>query len=97
MCIGMKQLSQHANVAVKLSGMAMIDRQWNADNIRPFVTYSTETFGPERCMFASNFPVDKINADYAPLLDAVKKNIAHLPAQAQSCILADTAERVYKL
>lgn len=93
----MRQLSQYANVTVKLSGMAMIDRQWTADNIRPFLLHTIETVGPERCMFASNFPVDKVNADYSVLLEAVKKNIAHLPTTDQQCILATTAERVYRL
>ena len=94
---GMKQLSQHANVTVKLSGMAMIDRQWNADSIRPFLLHSIENFGPDRCMFGSNFPVDKVNADYSSLLEAVRKNIAHLSTHDQWCILATTAERIYRL
>ena len=48
-------------------------------------------------MFASNYPVDKINSTYQGCLDALKANIARFSDAEQTNILAKTAERVYRI
>jgi predicted TIM-barrel fold metal-dependent hydrolase len=48
------------NVAVKISGLGAFDWRWTVDSLRPFVLETIDTFGIDRCMFASNFPVDKL-------------------------------------
>jgi predicted TIM-barrel fold metal-dependent hydrolase len=56
----MKKLAKCENVVAKISGLGMFDPEWTIDSTRIFVEKTIQIFGIERCMFASNFPVDKI-------------------------------------
>jgi len=56
----MKRLAEYPNVSVKISGLVMFDHHWTKQSLAPFVVKTIEFFGVERCMFASNFPVDKV-------------------------------------
>lgn len=60
----MKRLSEWPQLQVKLSGFSMFDRNWTEESIRPFALDTIEYFGIERCMFASNFPVDRLGCSY---------------------------------
>ena len=62
---GMRALAACPNVAVKISGLGMVDHHWTVESIRPFVLETIDLFGTARCLFASNFPVDKLFSDYA--------------------------------
>ena len=52
------------NTAIKISGLGMFDQSWTTDSIRPIVLDCIETFGIDRCFFATNFPVDKLFSSY---------------------------------
>ena len=54
-----KILSSYENVAIKLSGFGEFNSNWTKDSIEPLILYSIDYFGVNRCMFGSNFPVDK--------------------------------------
>jgi L-fuconolactonase len=56
-----------------------------------------DLFGPKRCMFESNFPVDKRSVSYAVLWNAFKKITAHMNTSDRSALFHDTAVRVYRL
>lgn len=56
-----------------------------------------ELFGPERCMFESNFPVDKQSCSYAVLWNALKKVAADFSAEDKACLFHDTAVKAYRL
>ena len=64
---GMAGLAAHPNVAVKISGLGQVDHHWTLESIRPIVTETIELFGVERCLFASNFPIDSLYSDYGTL------------------------------
>ncbi|EEE35819.1 amidohydrolase 2 [Rhodobacteraceae bacterium KLH11] len=87
-------LSVLPNVSCKLSGLGMFDHNWTPDGIRPIVEVCLEHFGPERVMFGSNFPVDKLYGDYASLLQAYRDLV---PAEAHSAVFSETAARFYDL
>ena len=53
---GMNALAEADNVVCKISGLGMCDWSWTVDSIRPWVMHCIETFGPERCIFATNWP-----------------------------------------
>ena len=78
----------------KLSGLGMFDHEWTTDKIRPFVETCLEQFGPERCMFGSNFPVDSLTSDYATLVDAYS---ALIPRELHEQVFGETARRFYRL
>ncbi len=106
----MSDLAGCPNVNVKLGGMAM---PWNGfgwdEATRPptsdeFVTaqgryyhHAIEAFGPERCMFESNFPVDKLSLSYAVLWNAFKKIAAGYSVDEQESLFRGTAMRVYRI
>jgi len=54
-------------------------------------------FGPSRCLFASNFPVDSLVADYGTILAGFRTAIADRPAAERRALLHDNAVRLYRL
>ncbi len=90
----LRALSDLPQVSCKLSGLGMFDHGWTPDTIRPIVETCLEQFGPERVMFGSNFPVDKLYGDYASLTQAYHDLV---PAEAHSAVFSQTAARFYDL
>jgi predicted TIM-barrel fold metal-dependent hydrolase len=70
------------NVAVKISGLGMLDHRWTVECLRPLVLETIDAFGTERSMFASNFPVDRLYRDYATLWRAFEA-IVHGASEAE--------------
>jgi predicted TIM-barrel fold metal-dependent hydrolase len=106
----MAELATCPNLTVKLGGLGMKigpfdhhaqplppSAQTVADAWRPWVETAIEQFGAARCMFESNFPVDKGGASYAVLWNAFKRIAAGASADDKAALFAGTAQRVYKL
>jgi len=105
-----KALSACPNVYVKLGGLAMIVNAFDfhlaplppssgemANAWRPYVEACIENFGANRCMFESNFPVDKGACSYPVLFNAFKR-LAHGASAAENAdLFAGTASRFYRL
>ena len=98
------------NVVAKLGGLAMPDNGfgWDGANRPPtsdeFVAaqrdwylHTIECFGPERCMFESNFPVDRFSLSYRTVWNAFKKIAAEFDDAEQDAMFRVTAERAYRL
>jgi predicted TIM-barrel fold metal-dependent hydrolase len=64
---------------------------------RPYIEACIEAFGPDRCMFESNFPVDKQSCSYATLWNAFKRIAAPYPAREKAAMFFGTANRIYRL
>jgi predicted TIM-barrel fold metal-dependent hydrolase len=94
---GMAALARCENVSVKLSGLVMIDHVWTVDSLRPYVREAIELFGPGRCMFASNFPVDKLHAGADALYDAYEAIVADLSPAERRALFHDNAARIYRV
>jgi predicted TIM-barrel fold metal-dependent hydrolase len=94
---GMRALGAEPNIAVKISGLGMIDHSWTVESLRPYVLETIDAFGVARCMFASNFPVDRLYASYADTWQAFATIIAAATAEEQAALLRDNADRVYRL
>ncbi|MBM3565192.1 MAG: amidohydrolase, partial [Alphaproteobacteria bacterium] len=62
---GMKDLAACPTVSVKLSGLGTFDRACREDRWRPVIRETVDLFGPHRCMFGSNFPIEKLWTSYA--------------------------------
>ncbi len=103
-------LSQCPNVVAKLGGLAMPingfgwhkheprpGSQLLADATRRYVLHTIERFGPERCMFESNFPVDKVSCSYLVLWNSFKRLAAGFSPTETAALFHDTAVRVYRL
>lgn len=94
---GMKVLASAENVACKISGLGMGDFDWTPASIRPYVETAIEVFGVDRCMFASNFPVDKLFSSYDAIFDGFKEITAEMSDNERRKLFHDNAERFYRL
>ena len=68
-----------------------------AEAMAPLLTYCIEQFGPNRCMFESNFPVDKVSYSYNVMYNAFKRLSKGYSAAERAAMFHDTATRVYRL
>jgi len=94
---GLRLLAEHPNVNAKISGLGMFDHAWTAESIRPYVEDVLDAFGVERCMFGSNFPVDKLYSSYATLVDAMEALTSTLGPGERRALFHDNAVRVYRI
>ena len=104
------ELARCENVVMKLGGMMMRLAAYDygtrptppsstelADYWRPYLETCIEKFGPRRCMFESNFPVEKMGIGWAALWNAFKRVAAGASADEKRAMFSDTARRVYRL
>lgn len=104
------ELASCPNVVAKLGGIVMAingfgfhkaEKPATSDAIveatDPYHLHAIEQFGAERCMFESNFPVDKVSCSYAVLWNAFKKLSSGFSAAEKAALFHDTASRVYRL
>ena len=105
-----KAIAQCDNVVAKIGGLAMPCNGYGwgeratpptSDEVveaqRDYYLYAIECFGPERCMFESNFPVDKLSLSYHVYWNAMKKITADFSETDKQALFSVTASRVYKL
>jgi predicted TIM-barrel fold metal-dependent hydrolase len=86
-----------ANVACKLSGLAMPLGSMHAEALAPWLEYAIEAFGADRCMFASNFPVDSLYGSFDDLYSTFDAVTIGLDRASREALFAGTAERIYRL
>ena len=94
---GMATLAGAPNVACKISGLGMTDHSWTVDSIRPWVLACIETFGVERCMFGSNWPVDSLYSSYRAVVEAYHEITADFSADERDALFRRNAERYYRV
>jgi predicted TIM-barrel fold metal-dependent hydrolase len=94
---GMRQLAACPNVVTKLSGLGTFERACSVALWRPVVEETIQLFGPERCLFGSNFPIEKLWTSYAALIDTMQACLAGYGAAERQAVLHDTAARLYGL
>lgn len=93
----MTAFAAQPNTRVKISGIGQPGRPWTIEANRPVVLATIETFGAERCLFASNFPVDGVCADYDTIFDGFRAIVAPLPEADQRKLFCDNALREYRI
>jgi L-fuconolactonase len=84
------------NVVCKLSGLAMPFGSISVDAFAPWLEPAIEAFGVDRCMFASNFPVDAMYGTFDELYTAFSSVTAGLDSESRGKLFASNAERVYR-
>ncbi|MBP2237099.1 putative TIM-barrel fold metal-dependent hydrolase [Sinorhizobium kostiense] len=93
----MKTLAQAPNVACKISGLGMGDWTWTTESIRPYVEEAIAAFGVRRCMFASNFPVDKLFSTYDAIWNSFTEITSAYSESERMALFHDNAASFYKL
>ena len=94
---GMRLLASRPNIVSKLSALGTFIHKNDPAHIATVVHETIDIFGPERCLFGSNFPVEKLWTQYADLVAAYRKAIEPLGEAVARAALHDTAARVYRL
>jgi predicted TIM-barrel fold metal-dependent hydrolase len=93
----MSAIAKHPNVAVKISGLGRIGQAWSIAANRQIVLDTIEIFGVDRCMFASNLPVDNIVADFDTIFTAFRIITGDFPTTDQEQLFHNNAVRIYRL
>ena len=93
----LRKVADYANVTVKISGLGMADHAWTPATIRPWVLSCIDTFGTERCVFGSNWPVDSLYSSYRRLVEAYRSVLAELTVGEQRRILSENALKLYRI
>ena len=107
---GIAAVAECPNVNVKLGGIGMprTGFDWHArsapagseelaESMAPLMDYCIEQFGPERAMFESNFPVDKVSYSYNVMYNAFKRLTSSYSASERAAMFHDTATNVYRI
>jgi len=107
---GIAELATCPNVVVKLGGLGMriCGFGWHeratppgsaelAEAMAPYYRWCIEQFGVDRCMFESNFPVDKMSYSYTVMWNAFKRMSKDFSPAERAALFHDTAVRVYRL
>lgn len=93
----LEQVAAAPNVALKISGLGQPGRPWTVEANAPVIRDAIAIFGVDRCLFASNYPVDSLVASYGTILRGFLAAIADRPDAEQRKLLHDNAERIYRL
>jgi predicted TIM-barrel fold metal-dependent hydrolase len=94
---GMGRLAACRNVVAKLSGLGTFIYKNDPAHIASVVRQTIEMFGPTRCLFGSNFPIEKLWTRYSALIAAYQDALTPLGEAVQRAALHDNAARVYRL
>ena len=107
---GIDAVSECPNILVKLGGITQPRTGYNwhgrqvpigseelSQVMAPLMHYCIDKFGPDRCMFESNFPVDKLSLSYHVYWNAMKKIAADFSESEKDALFYGTATRVYRL
>ena len=94
---GIKALAACENAYCKLSCLCLQAGAWDYEGNRSVVLEAIDIFGVERCMFASNFPVDGLRVGYGRMFDDFKRMTAELSAGDRRALFHDNATRFYRL
>ena len=107
---GISEVASCPNVVAKLGGIAMPRNgfgfhEWDApptseklaELTAPFYHHTIEAFGPDRCMFESNYPVEKYSCSYTVLWNSFKRISAQYSESEKATMFHDTAVRTYDI
>tara|TARA_R110001592_G_scaffold363372_1_gene686077 strand:- start:192033 stop:193040 length:1008 start_codon:yes stop_codon:yes gene_type:complete len=108
--LDIEEISRCDNVVAKLGGLSMPDNGfgWDKRDTAPssdefvkaqgrYFDHVIECFGPDRCMFASNFPVDKLSISHHVLYNGFKKIVAGFSDHEKDAMFYSTAARIYRI
>jgi predicted TIM-barrel fold metal-dependent hydrolase len=93
----LETVAARANVALKVSGLGVPGRAWTVADNGPVVRDAIAIFGVARCLFASNFPVDSLVADYRAIFAGFREITADFPPDDIGKLFHDNAVRIYRL
>jgi predicted TIM-barrel fold metal-dependent hydrolase len=94
---GMRKLAGCDNVCVKLSGLGTFEHACSVALWRPVVTETLAMFGAQRCLYGSNYPIEKLWTTYDRIVAVMRECTAGLNARNRRAVFHDNAQRIYRL
>lgn len=94
---GMTALAESKNVYCKLSSFCIEGEPWTLKANRQIILDAISIFGVDRCLFASNFPVDSVKVTWDYLFQSFKAIVSHLPMATQRRLFAENAIDAYRI
>lgn len=92
----LKMLAGASNAFIKISGIGIAGRPWTIEDNKPVVLDAISIFGPERVMFASNFPVDSLVATFETIFSGFDEITRGFPEAERAAMFRDNARRIYR-
>lgn len=95
----MERLASHQNVFCKISGLVTQtdDLCWNRDQLLPFLSFVLESFGPDRLLFGSDWPVCLLAASYQQVIEVIRQFVSNMPSLDQEKIMSTNSIQFYGL
>lgn len=93
----LEHVARNENVFLKLSGLGQRGRPWTIETNGPIIRDAISIFGVERCMFASNYPVDKLCAPLGTIFAGFHAAVSHLRPADRRKLFHGNAVRIYRL
>ncbi|MEJ8574431.1 amidohydrolase family protein [Microbaculum marinum] len=93
----LETVAAQLNVALKISGLGRPGLPWTVEANAPVIRDAVAIFGVDRCMFASNYPVDRLAGPFTTIYDGFREAVADLPVADRRKLFHDNAVRIYRL
>jgi predicted TIM-barrel fold metal-dependent hydrolase len=93
----MEAAASHPHVAVKISGLGQPGRPWTLESNGPIIRDTLSIFGADRCLFASNYPVDSLVASFDTIVDVMQAALADYSQEERIQVFCRNAIRLYRL
>lgn len=92
---GLRLLARQENVRIKVSDLVAYDHDWTLESLRGVTLHCIDCFGPERAIFASDFPVAGLHATFDEVFDSFKEIVRDSTAAEQRALFYGNARRLY--
>ena len=93
----MSLVAKAQNVICKISGLGMADNNWSVDSIRPYVETCIEIFGADRCIFATNWPIDSLWSSYEDVIRSYREITKHYSVSEKPAMFIGNTENIYRI
>ncbi|TKG71689.1 amidohydrolase family protein [Prauserella endophytica] len=88
-------LAEAPGTILKISGLGMMDHRWTPESLRRWVHTGIEVFGPDRVIFGTNWPLDRLYSSYGDVVDFYRTATASFGPDAQRRLLFDNTVRIF--
>ncbi|HTK63867.1 MAG TPA: amidohydrolase family protein [Pseudonocardia sp.] len=94
---GLHRLAERPNVLLKVSGLGLMATDWTFSEAAALTAESLSAFGVQRCLFGSNFPVDRAMSSYPDGYTAIQRATGNLTEEERHALFVSNAESLYRI
>ncbi len=94
---GLKRLAKEPNVVIKISALTAYDPNPTHESLREVALACINSFGPDRAMFGSDFPVGRLGTTFDAIFDGFKEIVRDFSRDDQAALFCGNARRIYRM